>query len=62
MVCTRVATIILLAIGALGTSGLEPLTVGTPGVSFHQVANWVIVRGLERLGYNVTVIDQLPHR
>eukprot|EP00658_Telonema_sp_P-2_P077374 TRINITY_DN6982_c0_g1_i1.p1 TRINITY_DN6982_c0_g1~~TRINITY_DN6982_c0_g1_i1.p1 ORF type:complete len:328 (-),score=55.68 TRINITY_DN6982_c0_g1_i1:304-1287(-) len=38
------------------------LTVGTPGVSFHQVANWVVVRGLERLGYNVTVVDSLPHR
>ena len=38
------------------------LTVGTPGVSFHQVANWVVVRGLERLGYAVTVVDSMSHR
>lgn len=38
------------------------ITVGSPGVSFHQSANWVVVRGLERLGYTVTVMDQQPHR
>lgn len=37
------------------------ITFGTPGVSFHQVANWVAVRALERLGHEVTVVDNLPH-
>jgi len=37
------------------------VTVGCPGVSFHQVANWVVVRGLERLGYTVDVHDQESH-
>jgi glycine betaine/proline transport system substrate-binding protein len=46
-----------------GSQGLQKkLTIGTPGVSFHRVANWVVVRAMERLGYNVTVIDQKPHR
>jgi ABC-type proline/glycine betaine transport system substrate-binding protein len=38
------------------------ITIGTPGVSFHRTANWVVVRGLEQLGYEVTVMDQIPHR
>jgi len=38
------------------------LTVGTPGVSFHQTANWVVVRALEKLGYSVDVVDNIPHR
>jgi glycine betaine/proline transport system substrate-binding protein len=38
------------------------LVIGTPGVSFHRVANWVVVRALERLGYSVDVVDNMPHR
>jgi ABC-type proline/glycine betaine transport system substrate-binding protein len=38
------------------------LIVGSPGVSFHRTANWVVVKGLERLGYTVDVVDQMPHR
>jgi ABC-type proline/glycine betaine transport system substrate-binding protein len=38
------------------------LIVGSPGVSFHRVANWVVVKGLESLGYTVDVVDQMPHR
>lgn len=38
------------------------LVVGTPGVSFHRVANWVVVRALERLGFSVDVVDNMPHR
>ena len=38
------------------------LIVGSPGVSFHQVANWVIVRALEHVGYTVGVVDNMPHR
>jgi len=40
----------------------KPLIVGCPGVSFHQVANWVVVRALERKGYTVDVVDNMPHR
>lgn len=55
---------ILFALAAAATA-FEPeleLTLGTPGVSFHQVANRLAVRGLERLGYAVSVVDDLPHR
>jgi len=38
------------------------LTVGTPGVSFHQTANWVVVRALEEMGFTVDVVDDVPHR
>lgn len=41
---------------------LHHLVVGCPGVSFHQVANWVVVKALERVGYTVYVHDQEPHR
>lgn len=40
----------------------EHLVVGCPGVSFHQVANWLVVEALERVGYTVDVQDQQPHR
>lgn len=40
----------------------KAVTIGTPGVSFHQCANMLAVRGLEQLGYNVTIVDDLPHR
>jgi ABC-type proline/glycine betaine transport system substrate-binding protein len=57
---TALVTAALLATTA-GAADLT-LTLGTPGVSFHQCANRLAVRGLERLGYTVTVVDQLPHR
>jgi glycine betaine/proline transport system substrate-binding protein len=38
------------------------LVVGTAGVSFHQTANWVVVRALEKVGYSVDVVDNMPHR
>lgn len=44
------------------TPPYKAVTIGTPGVSFHQVANMLAVRGLEQLGYTVTIVDQLPHR
>jgi glycine betaine/proline transport system substrate-binding protein len=31
-------------------------------VSFHQVANWIVVRALQRKGYTVDVVDNMPHR
>lgn len=31
-------------------------------MTFHQVLNWVIVRGLEKLGYKVNVVDQIRHQ
>jgi glycine betaine/proline transport system substrate-binding protein len=43
-------------------SAEKTITIGTPGVSFHRTANYVVVRALERLGYKVTVEDKLPHR
>ena len=46
---------------ATGAADLT-LTLGSPGVSFHQCANQLAVLGLEKLGYEVTVVDQLPHR
>lgn len=48
--------------GGKGNKSTKSITIGTPGVSFHQVANYVVVRAMERLGYTVTVMDQLPHR
>jgi ABC-type proline/glycine betaine transport system substrate-binding protein len=50
-----------LALVALAASE-KHLTVGTPGVSFHQTANWIVVRALEKNGYTVDVVDNLPHR
>lgn len=38
------------------------LVLGTAGVSFHQAANWVVVRALEKVGYSVDVVDNVPHR
>jgi glycine betaine/proline transport system substrate-binding protein len=54
------ALVVSLALG--NKNAAKTITIGTPGVSFHQVANWVVVRAMERLGYNVTVMDQQPHR
>lgn len=50
------------ALVGLSVASEKHLIVGSPGVSFHRVANWVVVKGLERLGYTVDVNDQLPHR
>lgn len=51
-----------LALVGLTAASEKHLTVGSPGVSFHRVANWVVVKGLERLGYTVDIVDQMPHR
>merc|ERR1711991_81233 len=50
------------ALVGLAAASDKHLTIGSPGVSFHRVANWVVVKGLERLGYTVEVVDQYPHR
>jgi ABC-type proline/glycine betaine transport system substrate-binding protein len=50
------------ALVGLTAASDKHLIVGSPGVSFHRVANWVVVKGLERLGYTVDVVDQMPHR
>jgi len=47
---------------AASTPSEKHLVVGSPGVSFHQVANWVVVRALESVGYTVEVVDNIPHR
>jgi ABC-type proline/glycine betaine transport system substrate-binding protein len=50
------------ALVGLTAASDKHLIVGSPGVSFHRVANWVVVKGLEKLGYTVDVVDQMPHR
>jgi ABC-type proline/glycine betaine transport system substrate-binding protein len=50
------------ALAGLTAASDKHLIVGSPGVSFHRVANWVVVKGLEKLGYTVDVVDQMPHR
>jgi len=50
------------ALVGLTAASDKHLIVGSPGVSFHRVANWVVVKGLESLGYTVDVVDQMPHR
>jgi ABC-type proline/glycine betaine transport system substrate-binding protein len=50
------------ALVGLTAASDKHLTVGSPGVSFHRVANYVVVKGLEKLGYTVDVVDQMPHR
>jgi ABC-type proline/glycine betaine transport system substrate-binding protein len=51
-----------LALVALAAAEDKHLIVGSPGVSFHRVANYVVVKGLEKLGYTVDIMDQMPHR
>jgi ABC-type proline/glycine betaine transport system substrate-binding protein len=50
------------ALVALAAAEDKHLIVGSPGVSFHRVANYVVVKGLEKLGYTVDIMDQMPHR
>jgi glycine betaine/proline transport system substrate-binding protein len=58
----------LAVVAAAGVAKVESandkkhLVLGTPGVSFHQVANWVVVRALEHIGHSVDVVDDVPHR
>jgi len=52
----------LVGVAAASDKHDKHLIVGAPGVSFHRVANYVIVKGLEHLGYTVDIMDQMPHR
>jgi ABC-type proline/glycine betaine transport system substrate-binding protein len=51
-----------LALVGLAAATDKHLIIGSPGVSFHRVAKYVVVKGLEKLGYTVEIMDQMPHR